>query len=929
MAATFISYSHDSTTHRERVTALANRLRADGVDCMIDRFVWPFPEDGWSGWMTRSLREARYVLVVCTETYTRRFHGDEEPGKGMGATWEGAIITKALYAAYGRNRRFIPVVFGASGTTPVPDVLSDATRFDVTSEAHYIDLLRVLTDQREIVPVPVAPNVRELPPRSLDELLHNSTTPREQRCPIPKPFPRMQRSFVDRDTQRAELKERLEGDEASFLCVSGPGGFGKSKLVHWLLNDVAPNARIASSRLSGIAYLECVPHKTTLDDIRDLLGRTTNQSARLRELFASELSITAKIEQLLSAVSDAGTAWLVLDDLQNILDSDGTPVSADVLAFFNAVVSTAHSLRIISTTRVAPRLTEAGMTVIPLSEGLPVEEAIAFLRREGKSVGLDRADDAMLRDAVRRVHAVPKALETIIGFISDRYPSMTLQQLLADPARFAAFEQYDSEHGLRALIAEQFAGQPEGARRILTALAVFAMPVPVDALRHVLPEIDCDRQLTPLFKNHLVSFDADCCDTHPVVREAAAKAEPLATLHERAAKWFMSIAKPVAESRTLADVEPRLQAFHHLVEAGQHDRACDLLNEVQRKQLTNWGEYARVLALRARLRPTQPRLQALDLFYRGMPLIRLGRISEALGALHESMELAAKRSDMKLVSRCANTIAVAYFNRLEIDAAVRWYKHSMELRAKAGLRTMVGLGNLGEAYQLVGEYDLADTSNAEAYAYAQAHGERRYSGSYLADRANIMAARGEMDGAIDTLRTSVAIAQEFGDRLREGIRWGSLSIMFLSRGEYDDALRFAQQSLGIFDDLGAVGKLVSQQTNVGTLHWLRSEHREAEIAYRKASDVHTEGNHSYAAQIMLGALTGDRAALYRGLRGCENLLAKTPRFVEARYRYAFGLLARKDPRAEAEYRNALQVCALPGIVAVQERVRGLLMGSSP
>ncbi len=33
----FIGYSHDSNPHAERVRGLADRLRADGVDCILDQ----------------------------------------------------------------------------------------------------------------------------------------------------------------------------------------------------------------------------------------------------------------------------------------------------------------------------------------------------------------------------------------------------------------------------------------------------------------------------------------------------------------------------------------------------------------------------------------------------------------------------------------------------------------------------------------------------------------------------------------------------------------------------------------------------------------------------------------------------------------------------------------------------------------------------
>ena len=33
----FISYSHDSAEHRDRVLALSERLRQDGIDTLLDR----------------------------------------------------------------------------------------------------------------------------------------------------------------------------------------------------------------------------------------------------------------------------------------------------------------------------------------------------------------------------------------------------------------------------------------------------------------------------------------------------------------------------------------------------------------------------------------------------------------------------------------------------------------------------------------------------------------------------------------------------------------------------------------------------------------------------------------------------------------------------------------------------------------------------
>jgi hypothetical protein len=40
---------------------------------------------------------ADFVLVVCTETYRRRFLGREDPETGKGVDWEGSLITSDLY----------------------------------------------------------------------------------------------------------------------------------------------------------------------------------------------------------------------------------------------------------------------------------------------------------------------------------------------------------------------------------------------------------------------------------------------------------------------------------------------------------------------------------------------------------------------------------------------------------------------------------------------------------------------------------------------------------------------------------------------------------------------------------------------------------------------------------------------------------------
>jgi hypothetical protein len=104
----FISYSWDSEDHVQQVLALSNRLRSEGVDCVLDQYETSPPE-GWPRWMDRKIRDSRLVLMICTETFYKRVMGDEAQDKGLGVKWEGGLIYQHIYNA-GSNPKFIPVL---------------------------------------------------------------------------------------------------------------------------------------------------------------------------------------------------------------------------------------------------------------------------------------------------------------------------------------------------------------------------------------------------------------------------------------------------------------------------------------------------------------------------------------------------------------------------------------------------------------------------------------------------------------------------------------------------------------------------------------------------------------------------------------------------------------------------------------------------
>lgn len=159
----FISYSHDSDTHMNRVFDLSERLRDEGVDCEIDQYEVS-PPGGWPRWTRNQIKEADYVLVVCTKKYEQRYEATGKKGEGAGAKWEGAIITQQLYEAEGGPHKFIPVVFSAQDTRHIPIELRGATFYILDEEKGYQDLYRHVTGQPRAVKRQLG-KLRALPPR--------------------------------------------------------------------------------------------------------------------------------------------------------------------------------------------------------------------------------------------------------------------------------------------------------------------------------------------------------------------------------------------------------------------------------------------------------------------------------------------------------------------------------------------------------------------------------------------------------------------------------------------------------------------------------------------------------------------------------------------------------------------------------------------
>lgn len=132
----FISYTHDSEEHLALILKIANKLRSEGIDVVLDQYEQS-PPQGWPKWMDQNINNADFVLMVCTENYYNRVMDKEKEGTGLGIKWEGRLIYQHIYNSGSRSNKFIPVLIKKEDSKFIPAPIQGATHYIITEDKDY------------------------------------------------------------------------------------------------------------------------------------------------------------------------------------------------------------------------------------------------------------------------------------------------------------------------------------------------------------------------------------------------------------------------------------------------------------------------------------------------------------------------------------------------------------------------------------------------------------------------------------------------------------------------------------------------------------------------------------------------------------------------------------------------------------------------
>lgn len=600
----FISYSHDSDEHRQRVLGLSERLRADGIETILDRYVENgSPSEGWPRWMMNGLDRATHVLCVCTETYYRRFRGHEVPGKGKGVDWEGALVTQKLYDARSTSTKFIPVLATRADESQVPEPLRAQTFYVIDSEDSYQALYDALLGQSGVVPGPIGTMKRKAR-ATAQPLAFASTLPdtgaqnrasdtarKIASTQLQKHAPRV---LFGRETELAALDAAWAKEALNIYTLVAWGGAGKTSLVfHWV------QTRFAAEGWPGVErYFDWSFYSQGTGESRQTSADLF--IAKALEFFGDPDPTKGgpheRGERLAGLVRQHRTL-LVLDGIEPLQYPPNDPQAGRLKdpaldALLRELAAHNPGLVVITTREHLKNLEGYATTEEQKLDKLGKEAAVDLLR-DLKIVGTDEELHAAWKDAGG--HAL--TLSLLGRFIADAYEDRDIRH-----HREVKFEAVDQEHQGRSAFKVMLAyerwlqsGGPERQRElaVLRLTGLFDRPMDKGCLLALRAEpaiaglTDALVTLTPqqwniavkrLSEVELLSVSPDAIDAHPLIREyfaAQLKREQPDAFQVAHSRLFDYLCENTPHRPDgIEGLAPLYEAVTHGCLAGRHQETC-------------------------------------------------------------------------------------------------------------------------------------------------------------------------------------------------------------------------------------------------------------------------------------------------------------------------------------------------------------------
>jgi len=481
-----------------------------------------------------------------------------------------------------------------------------------------------------------------------------------------------------REAECATILRAMSEAKHRVYAFAAPGGFGKTALLTKVVQTLSPDGQSVVERVSlpdstiethtsAVLHFDC-RNDIKLSELFAKAGRLIGQEKQFEDIYNTDGRLSDKLQEIFGRLSTnpENRTWFMFDNFESMLNDKSEVADPQLRDFFSSVFSAGHNVRALIVGRDVPRFSpreqvkELETVGGDLFGGLPVDDCVSFLKKNGAAKGLSGSTeqvDAVLKEFSERVHRIPLALVWAIGYLVDT--AYTVREILDRPELFADFDEeltkaadrYENK-GLKRLHFEQLKIQPAESLPCLGLLAFFKRAVPKGALAHLMDEVQLNKTLTRLERNKLVtrkeSADAytrylndplatNLYGLHPVIceNEFFTALPNKETLYETGAEKCWDRAHVAAGVNRFAYA---LELFDCAEKLCEH-----LAKELNRKDLLN--NYAAML------------------MNKGFALWNLTRLAEALVEYDKAIAIWERLVHQEQQTHLANDLAKAYMNK--------------------------------------------------------------------------------------------------------------------------------------------------------------------------------------------------------------------------------------------------------------------------
>ena len=282
----------------------------------------------------------------------------------------------------------------------------------------------------------------------------------------------------------------------------------------------------------------------------------------------------------------------------------------------------------------------------------------------------------------------------------------------------------------------------------------------------------------------------------------------------RAVKNWLTRYKPKPEASNLEKVRGYLEAFHHLCELKNWERASKIIeinldipnNTELHNLLITWGYYREVIELYSRsFGKLDPASDAVCFLGLGKAYHYLGNYDEAIFYYKESLSRMLKIGYSLGVGKVWGSMANTYLSLREYERAISCYEECLVISRETNNHENIGstLGNLGNIYFALKKYDIAIDYAEQHFIIAEKIGNLQGIGIALTNLGNALFKLGHHLEAHKKFLRAYEIFIQIGDRRSKALIFYNLASFQAELGNLPLAIESYNLALSIATELGS------------------------------------------------------------------------------------------------------------------------------